>query len=148
MLLVLDESPRLQDRLNLGSLLSVAAGAGVSVLLAAQEVEQFDEKKRSEILANCGSLVLLGGTNPTTTEYVISRLGTRVRGKVSRADSFDHSGRSTSYTHDSESVPVLDHVALRYPPSGPFGAVLLNDQVSTKPVLIDLIRSDLVAGDP
>ncbi|MGY2126957.1 type IV secretory system conjugative DNA transfer family protein [Blastococcus sp. SYSU DS0617] len=143
MLLVLDEAPRLQDRLDLGSLLSLAAGANVSVLLAAQDIDQFDKEKRQEILANCGSLVLLAGANSSTTDYVMSRLGTRLRGKTTRADSLDHQGRSTSYTRDSETVPVLDHAALRHPPAGRFGATLLNDQISQRPVLIDLTRPDL-----
>lgn len=145
MLLVLDEAPRLQERLDLGSLLSLAAGANVSILLAGQEVEQFAEAKRSEILANCGSLVLLGGTNPTTTQVVMDRLGTRVRAKNTRSDSHDgRSVRSTSHTRDAETVPVLDRAALKDPPSGIRGAVLVNDQVSPRPVLIDLTRSDLL----
>jgi type IV secretory pathway TraG/TraD family ATPase VirD4 len=143
MLLVLDEAPRLQDRLDLGSLLSLAAGANVSILLAAQDVGQFDKEKRQEIFANCGTLVLLAGADSSTTDYVMSRLGTRLRGKTTRADSLDHQGRSTSFTRDSETVPVLDHAALRYPPAGRFGATLLNDQISQRPVLIDLTRHDL-----
>lgn len=144
MLLVLDEAPRLQSRLDLGRLLSLAAGAGVSVLIAAQEVEQFDVAKRQEILANCGTLVVLGSTNPTTTDYVMSRLGTRVRAKLSSSDSYDRrNGRSTSYSRDTETVPVMDRVALASPPSGRFGATVLNSHLSTKPILVDLTRPDL-----
>lgn len=143
MLLVLDEAARLQDRLDLGRLLSLAAGANVSVLLAAQDIDQFEQSKRSEILANCGTLVVFGGANHTTTDYVMNQLGTRVRSKVTSADSFDRNGRSTSFSRDSETVPVLDRVALTNPPSGRFGATLVNSRVSPKPVLIDLTRDDL-----
>lgn len=145
MLLVLDESPRLQDRIDLGKVLSLAAGAGVSVLLAAQDVKQFEDKVRDEVLANCGTLVVLGGTGPETTDYVGRRLGQRVRGKQTANDSYDRrTGRTRSYGADSETVPVLDHNALFNPPSGRWGATVVNNRLSPRPVLVDLGRSDLL----
>lgn len=144
MLLVLDEAPRLQDRLDLGRLLSLSAGAGVSMLIAAQEIEQFDEKGRQEILANCGTIVALPGANTTTTDYLMARLGNRVRGRLSSSDSYDlRNGRSTSYSRDTETVPVMDRAALVSPPSGPFGATVINSHLSAKPILVDLTRHDL-----
>jgi hypothetical protein len=145
LLLVLDESPRLQDRVDLGQILSLAAGANVSVLLAAQEIEQFEETKRSEICGNCGTLVLLAGTNPTTTDYVMKRLGNRIQATLSSSDSYGRgSGRSTGYSLGSNTVPVLGHNELANPPTGQFGATVLNNRLSKHPVLVDLTRLDLL----
>ena len=145
LLLVLDESPRLQDRVDLGQILSLAAGANVSVVLAAQELEQFDEAKRAEICGNCGTLVLLAGTNPTSTDYVMKRLGNRVQATLSGSDSYARgSGRSTGYSLGSSTVPVLGHNELANPPTGQFGATVLNNRLSIRPVLVDLTRLDLL----
>lgn len=147
MLLVLDESPRLQERIDLGQLLSLAAGADVSVLLAAQEVEQYDERRRNEILANCGTLILMGGANPTTTRYVMDKLGERHGAKLSSGDSHHvREGRSRTYNVDSERVAVMGHNELYNPPFGRYGATVINNRVSTRPVLVDLTRADLSLG--
>jgi len=144
LLLVLDESPRLQNRINLGQVLAVAAGANVSVLLAAQDVGQFEKERRDEILANCGTFVLLGGAGPESTDYAMRRLGTRIRSVRTESHSWDRrTGQAISYGQSSESVPVLGHNELTHPPAGRFGATVLNQRLSARPILIDLARSDL-----
>lgn len=143
MLLALDEAPRLFDRIDLGSLLSLAAGANVSVLLGIQDITQIPGDRRDEMMANCGTVVLLSGANHTTTEYAAKQLGTRVRQTVSRSHSYDHRGRTHSYTTGSETVPVLGHNELANPPSGIRGAVVINNRMSMRPILIDLTRPDL-----
>ena len=49
MLLILDEAPRLKDRLDLKNLMTTSASSGMSVLLALQEVTDFDEKERDAL---------------------------------------------------------------------------------------------------
>jgi hypothetical protein len=59
-LLILDEAPRLRDRIDLPGLRSLAASANMSVVLAVQEVNNFREDERDVIFANCGTWVLMG----------------------------------------------------------------------------------------
>ena len=59
-LLILDEAPRLKDRIDLPSLMWLAASANMSVVLAVQEVNDFREDERAVIFANCGTWVLMG----------------------------------------------------------------------------------------
>jgi type IV secretory pathway TraG/TraD family ATPase VirD4 len=147
MLLILDECPRLQDRLDLGQLVSLAAGANVSVMLAAQDVSQFDEDKRHEIIANCGTFVLLGGANHTTTKYVMDNLGERRATKYTSGDTHHvQTGRASNFNVDSELVSVMGHNELVNPPSGPFGATVINNRLSSRPILVDLTRDDLLTA--
>ncbi|NNN15363.1 MAG: type IV secretory system conjugative DNA transfer family protein [Acidimicrobiaceae bacterium] len=147
LLVVLDESPRLQDRIDLGRTLSLAAGANVSLLLAAQEIEQFHEDKRNEILANCGTLVVMAGCNFSTTDVVMKRLGSRVETQLSSTSTYDKNGRSTGYTSNINTVPVLGHNELSNPPTGIRGATVVNNRLSRRPVLVDFTRPDLTKPD-
>jgi type IV secretory pathway TraG/TraD family ATPase VirD4 len=144
MLLVLDEAARLQDRIDLGALMSLAAGAGVSVLLSVQDVTQFEEIRRSEILANCGTCVVLPGVSSDTSEYLGNRLGKRQRLSLSESTTHDrHSGTGTSYSRVVELAPVLEHNEISHLPFGRFSAVVHTRHLSPKPILVDLTRSDL-----
>ncbi len=143
-LLVLDEAARLQDRVDLAALLSVGAGAGLSVLLSVQDITQFREEKREEIVTNCGTIVALPGSGAGTTEQLLRRLGTRRRSTIGRSLNVGAGqGASQSYTYASEVVPVLGHAELSSPP-GAYGATVLSQSVSSKPVLTDLARPDLL----
>lgn len=148
MLLVIDEAPRVLDRVDLGRLLSLAAGANVSVVIALQDVKQLPEDRRDEILANCGTTILMAGASPTSTEYVSKRLGTRIAASFSATESHARgSGRSTGYSLSSASTPVMGDNELRTPPTGRFGAVVVNNNISPRPILVDLTRADLL-GHP
>ncbi|MGY2126973.1 TraM recognition domain-containing protein [Blastococcus sp. SYSU DS0617] len=76
-LLVLDEAPRLQERLDLPQLMATSRSSGLSVLLALQEITDFEEKDRDTILSNCVTHILLPGAGAPTTEYFGKRIGTR-----------------------------------------------------------------------
>jgi hypothetical protein len=144
MLLVVDEAARLQDRLDLGRLLSLAAGANVSVLLAIQDVNQLAEDRRDEILANCGTTVVMAGAGERTVEYVGRRLGSRMARTLTSQDTYSPgSGRSSGYSVSSLAVPVLGAAELAGPPTGRRGATVINTRLSPRPVLVDLTRGDL-----
>lgn len=144
MLLVIDEAARVLDRLDLGRLLSLAAGANVSVVIALQEIKQLPEDKRDEILANCGTTVVLGGSALSTPEYISKRLGTRIAASYTASETHGRgSGRSSGYTLSSSPTPVMGENELRSPPSGRFGAVVINNNISRRPILVDLTRPDL-----
>lgn len=144
-LLVLDEAPRLQKRIDLPGLLSLAAGAGVSVLLAAQDVNQFPESERDVIFNNCGTWVLMSGCGETTTRYFGARLGTRQASQQTQSSSWSgRDGRIWQNGHQSVTVPVLGHSELASPPGGNYSAIVHSYDLSRKPVLVDLTRHDLV----
>jgi len=146
-LLVLDEAPRLRDRIDLPSLLSLSAGAGVSVVLAVQEVHDLREDERDVIFANCANLILMAGAGHKTTEYVSSRLGRRIAVKKTRSTSHAlREGRVVQSGFENAEVPVLGHSELASPPGGQYGATVHSYSLSRKPIIVDLTRSDLLTN--
>lgn len=144
MLLVIDEASKVMDRIDIGRLLSLAAGANVSVVIAFQNVGQVPRDKREEVFANCGTTVLMAGADSTTAEYISKRLGTRVAASYSSQESHGRgTGRSSSFGLSSSTVPVMGHSELRSPPAGKYGAVVINSNLSSRPILVDLTRADL-----
>jgi type IV secretory pathway TraG/TraD family ATPase VirD4 len=143
-LLVLDEAPRLKDRIDLKQLMSVSASSGMSVLLALQEVTDFDESERDVILSNCGTHILMQGGGQKTTEYFGGRLGTRIASRQTHTSGIGHGqGRSFQAGVQSMEVPVLGRAELASPPCGPYGAFVQSYSLSRKPILVDLAREDL-----
>jgi type IV secretory pathway TraG/TraD family ATPase VirD4 len=145
-LLVLDEAARVQQRIDLGSTLSLVAGAGVSVLLATQDVSQFDDDRRDEILANCGSMVCLPRVSRATTEYMAGRLGDMYFASLSNSTSTDRrGGPSRSWTQTGERAPVLGHREIASPHSelGEWPGVVHAPSLCSRPILVDLTRRDL-----
>jgi type IV secretory pathway TraG/TraD family ATPase VirD4 len=143
-LLVLDEAPRLKDRIDLKQLMSVSASSGMSVLLALQEVTDFDEKERDVILSNCGTHILMQGAGEKTTDYFGGRLGNRIASRQTHTSSFArHTGHSFQAGVQAVDVPVLGRAELASPPCGPYGAFVQCYSLSRKPILIDLARTDL-----
>jgi type IV secretory pathway TraG/TraD family ATPase VirD4 len=143
-LLVLDEAPRLKDRLDLKQLMSVSASSGMSVLLALQEVTDFDEGERDVILSNCGTHILMQGGGQKTTEYFGGRLGTRIASRQTHTSSFaHHQGPGFQAGVQTLDVPVLGRAELASPPCGPYGAFVQCYALSRKPILINLAREDL-----
>ena len=145
-LLALDEAARLQNRIDLGSTLSLVAGAGVSVLLATQDVSQFDEDKRDEILANCGTMLCLPRVSQATTDYFSGRLGEMAFESISDTTASNRSsGASRSRTRSTERGRVLDHREIASPPPqfGNWPGVMHAPSIATAPILVDLTRQDL-----
>ncbi len=143
-LLVLDEAPRLKDRIDLKKLMSVSASSGMSVLLAMQEVTDFEEKERDVILSNCGTHILMPGGGQKTTEYFGGRLGTRIATRQTHTSGFGHhQGSNFQAGLQTADVPVLGRAELASPPCGPYGAFVQSYSLSRKPILVDLARDDL-----
>lgn len=118
---MLDEAPRLKERINFEEVLSVARAAKVGICLAMQDVTQFgDERQVSAILSNCLTIILLRGSSPAAAKYFSERLGQRV--------------------DPAKIVPVLREREIMYPPFGQYCAVCQVSPVSNKPFLIDLTR--------
>ena len=146
-LLVLDEAPRLKDRLDLPRLMATSASSGMSVLLAIQEVSDFDEGERKTILANCATHILLGGAGPDTTSYFSARLGKRVVARRTQSTSYTtRDGRSFQSGVQNSEVDVLGRSELASPPGGAFAAIVHCYEISRKPILVDLGRPDLLGG--
>ncbi len=146
MLLALDEAARVQSRIDLGSTLSLVAGAGVSVLLATQDVSQFEEDARDEILANCGTMICLPRVSKATTDYLAGRLGEMHFASLSDTTSSDRrTGASRSWTQSTERASVLGHreIALPPPQLGPWPAIVHAPSIATRPIVVDLTRQDL-----
>jgi TraM recognition site of TraD and TraG len=144
-LFVLDEAPRLQNKLDLPGMLASAASSGMSVLLAVQEINDFDDKQRDAILANCATHILMGGAAPKTTDYFGERLGTRQALRRTIGSTYNHrDGHSLQRGVQSETVPYLGRAELATPPGGLFPAIVQCYALSRKPILVDLTRADLI----
>ena len=141
---LLDEAPRLRDRVNLGELLSVGRSAGVGVCLAGQDVAQFgDEGERSALFSNCLIFIALRGCSATTAQYLASRLGQRMDRQIGRTryrGFFDLVPDQIAQAAHATPVPVLREREIMHPPAGGFSGVVHAAAVSPKPFLVDLTR--------
>ncbi|WP_244928759.1 TraM recognition domain-containing protein [Nocardioides sp. W7] len=143
-LLVLDEAPRLADRLNLAQLLTTSASSGMSILLALQEVTDFDEQQRETILANCGTHILMAGAGPETTDYFGRRLGNRTVARQTQSMNHSRQSGATFQTGVQNSdVPVLGRTEMANPPGSAYAGIVHCRDLSAKPILVDLVRADL-----
>lgn len=81
---MIDEAPRIKDRIDLEQLLAVVRGADAGVVLAAQDVGQFgDERAQSALLASCHTYVSMPGVSPVSAQYLSNRLGTMAKEEFS-----------------------------------------------------------------
>lgn len=140
LLLVVDEAPRLKDRIDLEQLLSVARGANAGVCLAAQDVTQFgDEAKRTAILANCHTFVTMPGVSSETAQFLGARLGQRQTDVTSTNRSTGGPLFGTIGTgSQTATVPVLGPREIMHPPFGPYVGIAHVPSASRRPFLIDL----------
>jgi type IV secretory pathway TraG/TraD family ATPase VirD4 len=144
-LLVLDEAARVQKRIDLGATLSLVAGAGVSVLLATQDVSQFEDDKRDEILANCGTMLCLPRVSKATTDYFIGRMGEMQFVSRSQGRSTGREGTGRTWTQSVEKSAVLGHreISSPHPALGAWPAVVHAPSLSSRPIIVDLTRRDM-----
>lgn len=142
-LIVLDEAARLKERLDLEQLLATTRSANTSVLLAIQDVDQFEERQRNAILSNCATHILLGGAGERTTTYFGSRLGERRATRATMSNTYGREGRNVQTGFDSQSVQVLGRSEMAHPPGDGFCALVHSYDLSQKPILVDLTRADL-----
>lgn len=145
-LLAVDEAARVQNRLDLGATLSLVAGAGVSVLLATQDVSQFEEKSREEILANCGTMICLPRVSSDTTDYFIRRAGEMsFTTRSASTGTSPRQGSNRSWTSSSELGKVIGHreISAPAPQLGPRPGFVHSPSLSPRPIVVDLTRPDL-----
>jgi len=141
--LVLDEAARLANRLPIEELLSVSRKARVSVVLATQDVGQFDtESERLAILGNCSTYIALPTPSKANGEYLAGRLGQRFQSSMSLTHSPGAKSPGISKSTTANSVPVMGAREIMQPPFGERVAVVHSPQVSGKPFLTDLTRSE------
>lgn len=139
--LVIDEAARLTDRLPFEELLSVSRRAGVSVVLATQDVAQFGDE-RSTILGNCATYISLPTAFESAADYLMGRLGNRPETATGLStDARRHGGKQL--THGVIDVPVVGKREILSPPFGPYSAIVHSRPVSAKPFVVDLTRADL-----
>lgn len=137
--LIVDEAPRLADRLEYEQLLAVARAADTGVCLAAQDLTQFgDDRTQTAILANCHTTLALPGCSPATAAHLSSRLGQRTTTEHTR--SHDRAGRPASSTRAHTSVPVLRDREIMHPPVAQRAATIHVPSACPKPFLVDLTQ--------
>jgi type IV secretory pathway TraG/TraD family ATPase VirD4 len=140
---LIDEAPRLKERIDYENVLSVVRSANVGICLALQDIAQFgDEQQVSAILANCSTLITMRGCSARTAKYFSQRLGNRNQQAVSRTkeDNPFELFPSTSENFGNSEVSVLTERAIMYPPGGPHTAVVHNSSIFAKPFLVNLTR--------
>lgn len=139
-MLVVDEAARLVDRVDFEELLSTAAAARVSVVLAVQDISQLPEGRvRDGVLANCQTIVALPGTGATTGRALSDRLGRRPEVEVGTSHDRGHVlSRATTRRHAV--VPVLDTREICDLPFGGRPALVHSRPLAVKPFVVDLDR--------
>lgn len=142
LVLMLDEAPRLKDRIDLEGMLSMVRGADTGVCFAAQDVAQFGSPERYEsLLSNCQTLVSMFGASNATASFFSKRLGQRLAEEVSISDPSQAGIFNTpNATKRSVSVPVLGQREIMYPPFGPYSSIVHAAAVCPQPVVCDLER--------
>jgi type IV secretory pathway TraG/TraD family ATPase VirD4 len=139
---VIDEAPRLKDRIDLEALVSVARGARVGVCLSAQDVSQFGTADRQNaLLASCHTYVSMSGVSPTSAEYLSRRLGTRQREQYSytqpgKRGIFEPPARSYAVS----TGPTLESTEIMYLPFGQHAAIVHNPAAASGPFIVELSR--------
>ncbi|MGA9874340.1 MAG: type IV secretory system conjugative DNA transfer family protein [Solirubrobacteraceae bacterium] len=144
-LLVLDEAPLIQSHVDLTSVLSLGARVGLAVLLCAQDVCQFDEHEREELLANCGTIVMLPGVTANSTEYLARRLGMRQAVELARSVQRTSLWRAPrrELSTSSHMVEMIGHREISSPPFDRWPAIAHAATLHPRPLLLDLTRADL-----
>lgn len=158
MSLIIDEAPRLNNRLNYEEILAVARNPDVGICLVAQDVSQFgNEREAAKILNNCNTGIVLKGVSPETAEFLSKQFKKRREQKVNvlrqrgLADDFRDLDEGKSLLEimlknlipnptsiDNIEVPVLGEREIMYPPRGRYPATVLSTPITNKPFLVDL----------
>jgi len=140
---IVDEAPRLKDRINYEEVLSVSRSAGTGVCIAAQDIGQFgDARQQSAILTNCLTLVTLRGVSADTARYFSNRLGQRhdrMEVATRNRNSLDFFGQRGN-TIQTVDLPVLGEREIMHPGTARYGGVVQSLPASAKPFLVDLGR--------
>lgn len=144
----IDEAARLTDRINFEELLSVSRAAGISVVVAAQNVTQFaDKNERATILDNCGTYISLPTPSDESASYFASRLGAREVSTLTESRTFGgiNNPWTIQFSRALSTVPVLGKREIMDPPWGERSAIVHCRPLSGAPFAVDLSRPDLLA---
>lgn len=140
-MLIVDEAARLVDRIDFEELLSTAAAANVTIVLATQDVAQLPEGKvRDGVLTNCQTLITMPGVGVETAKAMSERLGRRPELEVGVQRQVA-SVFGTSVHHRHALVPVLETREITDLPFGPRCAVVHSRPLSAKPFVVDFERA-------
>lgn len=135
-MMVLDEAARLVDKLDFEELLSTAAAANVTIVLALQDLGQLpDQRIRDGVLANCQTVICMGGVSHVTAEELSKRFGQRPELEVSIQD-----GRGCVRTRRHVMMPVLGTREIMELPFGRFSAITHSRPFHPQPFITDLSR--------
>jgi type IV secretory pathway TraG/TraD family ATPase VirD4 len=142
LLLVLDEAAELKNQVDFKSLLSVARAAQVAALIVVQDVTQFDDKIRSVVFGNCGTLIYLPGTTHDSAKYLSDQLGQHPVQTTSTSvgPAANGLGNHRTQSRQSTMVPVLGEREIHDLPFGQFAAVVRSRPVADRPFLVDLTQ--------
>jgi type IV secretory pathway TraG/TraD family ATPase VirD4 len=139
---IIDEAPRLRERIDYEQLLAVARGARAGVCLAAQDVAQFGtEQEQSALLANCHTYVSMAGASPASAAYFGARLGTRERdGFTVTTGGTRQFTDAPQLTRQTQTAAVLGPREIMFPPFGAHSALVHCPSASAAPFLVTLDR--------
>lgn len=137
-LLVLDEAAQLADRVDYQNLLSVARSAGMSVVIALQDVAQFsDPSERSVVLGNCDTYVSFNGVSQESAKFLSERLGKHVVQETTVGRTAQGWGYQTSASTSQQTVPVLGEREIMTIPVGRRPAVVHARSTCAAPFLVE-----------
>jgi type IV secretory pathway TraG/TraD family ATPase VirD4 len=138
-LFLLDEAPRLSDRIDFASATALLRSSGVCVGLICQDVSQFGrEELRDPILANCETILSLRNPGHETVRFLQKKLGSRRSTSVTRSRD-PHSGRASISEAFADSA-VLGEREISQVPWVEYPAIILCPRITTKPIVVDLGR--------
>jgi type IV secretory pathway TraG/TraD family ATPase VirD4 len=145
LLLMLDEAPCIQERVNLVTLLSRGGSTDVAVVLSAQSVTQFAEEDREEILSNCATMIMLPGTGRASTDDFAERVGQRAALGLTRSVQRNSiwTAPQRGLSSANELAPMIGHRELSMPPFEGYPAIVHASSLGPRPILVDLTREDL-----
>jgi hypothetical protein len=136
-----DEAARLVGRFAFEASLSVSRSAGVSFVLAVQDVTQFaDEHERSTILNNCATAIVFPASSAATVRWLQERTGRHAVSQLSLTQNPGTPVPTLSVT--TVDGPVLGDSEILRPPLGIRPAIVHCRILGTtgRPLLVDLAR--------
>lgn len=139
---LLDEAPRLKERINLEETLSIVRAARSGICLAAQDIGLLGPE-REAILGNCATILTLRGVSQQTAKYLSGRLGARQEEAISVGrdqSSWFEPTKPERISRNLVTVPVLGETEIMYPP-GEYPAVVQVSPVHAAPFIVELRRS-------
>jgi len=117
--ILIDEAPRLKNRINYEEVLAISRSARTGICLTAQDVTQFgNEDNRFSVLSNCNSFITLRGCSQKTAGFLSQKLGKRTAQFIKQGyekgpfDLFSQQNKN----FDSNLVPVLEDREIMNPP--------------------------------